>query len=157
MIINSRKSDVSQVAAGSSERSSIASGYMPSGSAAYGQNKDSSQSVVDPLLTMKGDLESDGDVLVKGKVIGNIKCKMLMIDVGASVEGGINVNEVVIRGAAKGTIIAHHVRLEKTAVVDCEMQHVVFSAEEGARIKGTLRFKDEAETPRAIGVITVAA
>ena len=100
-------------------------------------------SVVDECLTMKGDLESAGDILVKGKVIGNIRCKLLIIEVDALVEGGVDAEEVVVRGNAKGTLQADRVRLEKTAVVDSEILHRTFSAEEGARIRGTLRSKDE--------------
>ncbi len=92
---------------------------------------------------MKGDLESDGDILVKGKVLGNIRCKLLIIEVDALVEGGVEAEEVIVRGNAKGTVQADRVRLEKTANVDSEIHHRTFSAEEGARIKGSLRSKDD--------------
>jgi cytoskeletal protein CcmA (bactofilin family) len=106
-------------------------------------------SVVDACLTMKGDLESDGDILVKGKVIGNIRCKLLIIEVDALVEGGVDAEEVVVRGNTKGTLQADKVRLERTANVSSEIYHRTFSAEEGARIKGTLQCKDEGPAGRA--------
>ena len=109
----------------------------------YDKNRSSNHSIVDECLTMKGDLESEGDILVKGKVLGNIKCKMLIVDVGALVEGGVEAEEVIIRGNSKGTIKANRVRLEKTATVDSDICHQTFAAEEGARIKGALRFKDD--------------
>lgn len=102
-----------------------------------------SNSIIDEWLTMRGDLESEGDILVKGKVHGNVKCKLLIIDVEAVIEGGIVAEEVVVRGKTKGVIQANKVRLEKTAVVDSEICHQTFSAEEGARIKGALRFKED--------------
>ena len=103
----------------------------------------SAHSVVDKFLTMKGDLESEGDIHVKGKVFGNIRCKLLIIEVDALVEGGVDAEEVIVRGNTKGTIQADRVKLEKTANVDSEICHHTFSAEEGARIKGSLRSKDE--------------
>ena len=103
----------------------------------------SAHSVVDKFLTMKGDLESDGDIHVKGKILGNIRCRLLIIEVDALVEGGVEAEEVIVRGNTKGTIQADRVRLEKTANVDSEISHRIFSAEEGARIKGSLRSKDE--------------
>jgi cytoskeletal protein CcmA (bactofilin family) len=106
----------------------------------YDKNRSSNHSIVDECLTMKGDLESEGDILVKGKVLGNIKCKMLIVDADALVEGGVEAEEVIIRGNSKGTIKANRVRLEKTATVDSDICHQTFSAEEGARIKGALRF-----------------
>jgi len=109
----------------------------------------SAHSVVDACLTMKGDLESEGDILVKGKVIGNIRCKLLIIEVDALVEGGVEAEEVVVRGNTKGTLQADKVKLEKTANVDSEIYHRSFAAEEGARIKGTLQCKDEPREERA--------
>jgi cytoskeletal protein CcmA (bactofilin family) len=106
------------------------------------RSRESNYSIINEWLKMKGDLESEGDILVKGKVLGNIKCNLLIIDVDALVEGGITADEVVIRGTTKGIINATKVRLEKTAHVDSEICHNVFSAEEGARIKGALHYKD---------------
>ncbi|MGE0700473.1 MAG: polymer-forming cytoskeletal protein [Hyphomicrobiaceae bacterium] len=106
------------------------------------RSREANYSIINEWLKMKGDLESEGDILVKGKVLGNIKCNLLIIDVDALVEGGITADEVVIRGKTKGIINATKVRLEKTAHVDSEICHNVFSAEEGARIKGALHFKE---------------
>lgn len=106
------------------------------------RSREANYSIINEWLKMKGDLESEGDVLVKGKVYGNIRCNLLIIDTDALVEGGIVADEVVIRGKTKGVINATKVRLEKTAHVDSEICHNVFSAEEGARIKGALHFKE---------------
>ena len=114
----------------------------------YDRSTPTNHSIVDERLTMKGDLESDGDVLVKGKVIGNIRCKLLIIDVEALVEGGIECDELVVRGRTKGMVQALKVRLEKTASVDSEICHQSFSAEEGARIKGALRYMEEMPAPK---------
>ncbi len=109
----------------------------------YDKTRASGHSIVDECLIMKGDLESEGDILVKGKVFGNIRCKVLIIDTDALVEGGVEAEEVIIRGNSKGTVKATRVRLEKSACVDSDICHQTFSAEEGARIKGALRFKDD--------------
>jgi cytoskeletal protein CcmA (bactofilin family) len=101
-------------------------------------------SIINEPLTMKGDLESEGDILVRGKVLGNIRCKMLIVDTSASIEGGIVANEVIVRGKTKGVINASRVRLEKSADVDSEIFQDSFAAEEGARINGALRFKADA-------------
>jgi cytoskeletal protein CcmA (bactofilin family) len=106
-------------------------------------------SIINEWLTMKGDLESEGDILVKGRVHGNILCKLLIIDADAFVEGGITAEEVIIRGRTKGVVQAMRVRLEKTAVVDSEIFHDTFSAEEGARIRGALRFREEPQRQAA--------
>lgn len=96
-------------------------------------------SIINEWLTMRGDLESQGDILVKGKVHGNITCKMLIVDTEAMVDGVINADDVVIRGVTRGIIRARRVRLEHTAEVDGEVFHDMFAAEEGAKVRGALR------------------
>ncbi len=106
---------------------------------------ESNCSIINEWLTMRGDLESEGDILVKGKVHGNIECKLLIIDCEAVIEGAIMADEIVIRGTTRGIIKARRVRLEKSASVDSEIYQETFSAEEGARIKGALHgYEDHA-------------
>lgn len=109
----------------------------------YANTADANYSIINEWLVMRGDLESEADILVKGRIYGNVKCKLLIVDTGALVEGGIEADEVVVRGATKGIMIAKKVRLEKTADVDSEIQHQSFSAEEGAKIKGALRYTED--------------
>lgn len=142
-MFNQRKPDASHASA-EAENSAVRATTPPNVPSGSYRGDATAHSVVDACLTMKGDLESDGDILVKGKVIGNIRCKLLIIEVDALVEGGVEAEEVVVRGNTKGTLRADKVRLEKTANVESEIYHRTFSAEEGARIKGTLQCSDEA-------------
>lgn len=137
-MFNPKKADAVSASATSAQTKVSASRPSPA----------SAHSVVDACLTMKGDLESEGDILVQGKVIGNIRCKVLVIEVDALVEGGVEAEEVIVRGNTKGTLKADRVRLDKTANVDSEIYHGSFAAEEGARIEGTLQCNDE---PRESG------
>ena len=110
---------------------------------AHAGASDSNCSIITEWLIMRGDLESEGDILVKGKVHGNIQCKLLIIDAEAVIEGAIFAEEVVIRGTTRGIVKARRVRVEKTAKIDSEIYQESFSAEEGARIKGALRGYDD--------------
>ncbi|HXF52719.1 MAG TPA: polymer-forming cytoskeletal protein [Hyphomicrobiaceae bacterium] len=146
MMFHSRKADAPTLSAGKPEADIAPRVPYTAPTSTFGlqeKAKAGHHSIVDEHLNMKGDLESDGDILVKGKVFGNIKCKLLIIDTDASVEGGVVAEEVIIRGTTKGTINANRVKLEKTANVDSEICHQTFAAEEGARITGALRFAEE--------------
>ena len=144
MMLNPRKTDQSaSVSSNSQSYSNTAYSAPAPSSSTFDRHDETGPSIVNKHLTMKGDLESEGDVLVKGRVIGNIKCKLLIVDVDALVDGGVEAEEVVIRGKTKGTIRANKVKLEKSATVDSEIEHHVFSAEEGARIKGAMRYLEE--------------
>ena len=99
MILNTRKIDSNNSASSNSHASYTAPSYTaPSQTSSYDRNDDTGPSIVNSKLTMKGDLESDGDILVKGKVLGNIKCKLLIVDIDALVDGGVESEEIVIRG-----------------------------------------------------------
>lgn len=111
--------------------------------AAHAAASDTNCSIINEWLIMRGDLESQGDILVKGKVQGNIQCKMLIIDAEAVIEGAIFADDIVIRGTTRGIIQARRVRIEKSANIDSEIYHETFSAEEGARVKGSMRSFDE--------------
>lgn len=114
-------------------------------------------SIVDGSLTMRGDLESEGDILVRGKVIGNITCKLLIVDSTAFIDGGVEATEVVVRGHVKGVIKTNKVRLEKSAVVDADVYQGSFSAEEGAKIRGSLRSLDESPKGKPVEAVKVEA
>ena len=116
-------------------------------------NKPEGNSTIDSFLTMRGDLESDADILVKGNVFGNVSCNLLIVDEGAIVKGGITANEVIIRGSVDGIIQAEKVRLERTAHVRSDIFHKTFTAEEGAQIIGALKSLKDA--PKA-NVVTMA-
>jgi cytoskeletal protein CcmA (bactofilin family) len=102
-----------------------------------------SNSIIDEWLTMTGDLESEGDILIKGKVRGNIKCKLLIIDEMATVDGGMVADQIVVRGTTKGTIRANRAIFDQTARVDSEIYHCSLAVEEGAHIKGALHYSEE--------------
>lgn len=141
-MFSNKKTDPVSAVNGGSEKP-FESAFSSIAGPAYDKARASGHSIVDECLIMKGDLETEGDILVKGKVFGNIRCKVLIIDTSALVEGGVEADEVIIRGNSKGTVKANRVRLEKSASVESDICHQTFSAEEGARIKGALRFKED--------------
>lgn len=146
-MFNARKSEPNTISANAEpDRSHLPGAQVTKPYAVYDATTEQNCSIVNELLTMRGDLESQGDILVRGKVHGSIICKLLIIDTEAAVEGGIEADEVIIRGATRGTIKAKRVRIEKTANIDSEIVHESFAAEEGARIRGALRHIDDVKS-----------
>lgn len=99
----------------------------------------STSSVIDEWLSITGNLETDGDVLVNGKIHGDLRCKLLIIGQSAEVEGLVVADEVVIRGTSRGVIRANRVRIEKSSRVDSEIFHRTLCVEEGAEFVGASR------------------
>lgn len=103
----------------------------------------STSSVIDEWLSITGNLQTDGDVLVNGKVHGDVRCKLLIVGQQAEVEGLVVADEVVVRGAARGVIRANRVRIEKSSRVDSEVFHRALCVEEGAEFVGMSRRSDD--------------
>ncbi|HJZ43320.1 MAG TPA: polymer-forming cytoskeletal protein [Hyphomicrobiaceae bacterium] len=106
-------------------------------------NVSSTRSVIDSWLTIRGDLESEGEVQIDGKVNGDIRCAHLVVGKDATVVGNIIAEEVIVRGKVKGIIRAISVTLQDTAVVESEIFHKSIAIEQGACFDGLSRRRDE--------------
>jgi cytoskeletal protein CcmA (bactofilin family) len=104
------------------------------------RNGTPARSVIDAWLTMKGNLESEGDIQVDGKVQGHIRCTQLIVGRDASIDGDVLAAEVVIRGKVKGVIRANRVKLQETACVESEIYfEKSLGIEDGASFEGQIR------------------
>jgi len=71
---------------------------------------------------MRGDLETEGNLHVKGRVFGNVRCVSVICEVGALIDGEIDAEDVTVRGET----------------VASDIFHESFGCEQGARISGRL-------------------
>jgi cytoskeletal protein CcmA (bactofilin family) len=102
------------------------------------------RSVIDAWLTMKGNLESEGDIQVDGKVQGHIRCTQLIVNKDATIDGDVLAAEVIIRGKVKGVIRANRVKLQETACVESEIFfEKSLGIEDGASFEGQIRRASE--------------
>ena len=93
------------------------------------------RALIDAGLNIYGDLQTDGEVEVDGKIVGNIGCTHLTIGKGAAVTGNIRADEVLVRGKVKGTIRATRVILQDSAQVEGDIYHDRIVIEDGARFR----------------------
>ena len=108
------------------------------------RNGTPARSVIDAWLTMKGNLESEGDIQVDGKVQGHIRCTQLIVNKDATIDGDVLAAEVVIRGRVKGVIRANRVKLQETARVESEIFfEKSLGIEDGASFEGQIRKASE--------------
>jgi cytoskeletal protein CcmA (bactofilin family) len=94
------------------------------------------RSVMDSWLTIRGDLQSEGEVQVDGQVHGDIRCASLTVGKDATVVGNITAEEVVVCGNVRGTIRANRVILRDNAHVHSHIFHKTLAIEEGACFDG---------------------
>src|SRR5438034_1962988 len=101
----------------------VPSAVEPVNAAPRKANGAPTRSVIDAWLTITGNLQSEREVQVDGRIHGDIRCAHLTVGKDATVLGNIIAEEVVVRGKVQGIIRANSVTLQDTAVVESEIYH----------------------------------
>jgi cytoskeletal protein CcmA (bactofilin family) len=95
-----------------------------------------SPSIIGSNCNLAGDIVSDGEVHIDGKVVGDVRCVTLVIGEGGGVTGEINAETVRVLGAVTGQITARAVELAKSARILGDITHDSLSVEAGAYVEG---------------------
>jgi cytoskeletal protein CcmA (bactofilin family) len=120
-------------------------------------NGSPTRALIDAWLTITGNLQSEGEVQVDGKINGDIRCTHLTVGKDATIIGNITAEEVVVRGKVTGTIRANRVILQDSARVDSEIFHKRIAIEEGAVFQGQSRLSDDPINAELVDLKVVAA
>ncbi len=90
-------------------------------------------------LTVTGNLHSDGEIQIDGRVEGSIHSDVLIVGETAQVKGEITAESVRVHGHVTGQIKATSVSLAKTAQVLGDILHGNLAIEQGAFLEGHCR------------------
>ncbi len=104
-------------------------------------------SILSADLTVTGDINSEGEVQIDGKVVGDARCTTLTIGVTGSLTGQVFADHALIRGKVEGQIRAHNVTLTRTARVIGDIIHESLMIEPGAFVEGRCQRLDAVTTP----------
>ena len=99
-------------------------------------NFTNSSSVISADTIIKGKIDFKGELLIEGKVSGDITGDNLTLGSSAKVDGKIIVKGVTVQGSFTGFISADSVRLDVGSVVKGDIEHTVISIEIGANFNG---------------------
>ena len=95
-----------------------------------------SPSIIGANCSLAGDITSDSEVHVDGKVVGDVRCVTLVIGEKGSVTGEIDAETVRVLGSVAGQITAKAVELAKTARIVGDITHDTLAVEAGAYVEG---------------------
>jgi len=117
-------------------------------------DKRPTQSFIDASLTIVGDLHSEGDVQIDGRVCGNVTCAQLIVGRDAVITGTVKAAQAIVRGAITGTVCASVVILQETARVKSDIAYGQLAIDDGAAFEGAAHRSEspleEAETASAL-------
>lgn len=99
---------------------------------------DDIETVVGPSVHVEGDFSSEGNILVKGMVSGNVKTsRLLTVEPGAKITANVKASNAVISGEIKGNVrVLERLDLTETARISGDIFCKVLSVEAGALVVG---------------------
>lgn len=97
---------------------------------------------------LMGDIHSDGEVQIDGRLDGDIRCRVLVVGRGGILTGEIEADVVRVLGTVNGQIKARAVELAKSARVVGDIFHGSLSVDAGAYVQGSFNPMPE-EAPQA--------
>jgi cytoskeletal protein CcmA (bactofilin family) len=86
-------------------------------------------SIVSADAAVTGNISSDGDIQIEGRVTGDVACKRMTLGTAATVEGRIECDTVHVYGAVNGEIDAETVVVSATAKIAGDIHHESISVE----------------------------
>ncbi|HEY1720161.1 MAG TPA: polymer-forming cytoskeletal protein [Magnetospirillaceae bacterium] len=96
----------------------------------------SSLSILAADCRLNGDITSDGEVHIDGRLEGDMVCKMLTVGETGVVTGKISADIVRILGSVNGQVKAQSVELGATARVVGDITHASLKVDAGAYVQG---------------------
>ena len=92
-------------------------------------------------LTVRGILDTDGELQVHGSVLGRINADRFVLGVDGYVEGDVLAREAQIGGRLSGRIFALNVALDSSADITGRVFHHTVTVAKGARIDGRMPWR----------------
>ena len=113
---------------------------------------------IGPSLTITGEVTSNEDITIHGRVKGQIKMNggTLLVAPKASVEANVHGPSVTVHGAVNGDIAAQRVQLTPTASVTGTLTTTVIVLEDGAVFNGVIDM-DRSKMKAAIRTVNQSA
>ena len=98
-------------------------------------------------IAITGDIKTDGDVQIDGRLDGNIIAGTVTIGEQGAVNGKITAQNVHVRGKITGKVDAHIVELSETANVQADLVQDQLMIANGAFFDGKCARKSSSPTP----------
>lgn len=92
-------------------------------------------------ITVKGDLDGEGEVYIHGNVQGQVTVDRLVIAPEGSLEGDVVARDVHIEGRMTGRIFALNVTLESAAEFNGRIFHNTITVAKGARVDARMPWR----------------
>ncbi|HPI67019.1 MAG TPA: polymer-forming cytoskeletal protein [bacterium] len=99
------------------------------------------ETIIGPSVKVEGDFNADGNVIIEGQMIGNLKTqKGLRVGEGAKIKANISAENAWVGGEIVGNInILDHLELASGAVIKGDIEAENLTVATGAKINGQIK------------------
>ena len=116
-------------------------------------------SLIGPGMVVVGDVTTEGEVRVEGRVHGTLQAgRSVFVGKEGEILGDVTAEAAVIGGRVRGTVTAQRLTLQATCEIEGEIRthphHLVL--EEGAQFNGQVRMMDGALSPAPVALPPVS-
>ena len=105
--------------------------------------KQAAPSVLSSDLIVTGNIRTDGDIQIEGKVEGDVRARQLTVGETATINGEIMGDEIVVNGRVVGRVRGLKVRLSAAARVEGDIIHKTIAIESGAHFEGSVQRQED--------------
>ena len=94
-----------------------------------------SSSVIGTEMQISGNIKCSGNLVLKGKVKGNIECENMSISAEGNLKGNIKAFQCIIGGNFEGDVFADSLAIESAASIKGNMYYNNLRAQPGAKLE----------------------
>ena len=94
-----------------------------------------SSSVIGTEMQINGNIKCNGNLVLKGKVKGNIECENMSISAEGNLKGNIKAFQCIIGGNFEGDVFADSLAIESHASIKGNMHYNNLRAQPGAKLE----------------------
>lgn len=99
-------------------------------------------SIIGADVRIVGNITTEGEMQIDGRVEGDISCKSLVIGASAHIVGEVKAHTIRIHGEVSGRLAADHVTIGRTGRVTGDICHGSLEIQSGAQVEGHFLRRD---------------
>ena len=101
-------------------------------------NTEADKSVISSDMKIKGKISADGELVLLGSVVGDIKCHSLSVEGTGNLKGNIDADIVNVSGKCDGQVSAEVVSIQSSGKISGDIFYENISIEEGAIVEAQI-------------------
>ena len=123
--------------------------FLKSSKIFHDKNSGSSLSIIAQGIDFSGEINTEGDIHLDGKMKGNIKAQEVVIGPEGVFDGEITANILVVSGNIKGKFTVKNLHVKKDGLLQGKAKYEIIVVDAGGNIQGELGILKQSKSIKA--------